>query len=60
MELALRRILLLYGVALSIGGIPLIYLGDELATLNDYSFRADPTKADDSRWAALEELRERL
>jgi amylosucrase len=49
-ELALRRILLLHSVILSIGGIPLIYLGDELATLNDYSYRRDPAKAADSRW----------
>jgi amylosucrase len=49
-ELAIRRILLLHGVILTIGGIPLIYLGDELGTLNDYSFRSDPDKANDSRW----------
>jgi amylosucrase len=49
-ELGIRRVLLLYSVALSIGGIPLIYLGDEVGTLNDYSFRDDPTKAEDSRW----------
>lgn len=49
-ELAIRRILLIHNVILSIGGIPLIYLGDEVATLNDYGFRDDPLKADDSRW----------
>ena len=49
-ELAIRRILLLHSVILSIGGIPLIYLGDEVGTLNDYAFREDPLKADDSRW----------
>ena len=49
-ELALRRILLIHSVILSIGGIPLLYLGDEIATLNDYSYRTRPDKADDSRW----------
>ena len=49
-ELAVRRILLLYSVALSIGGIPLLYLGDETGTTNDYSYRDDPAKTDDSRW----------
>ncbi|MCW5853815.1 MAG: alpha-glucosidase C-terminal domain-containing protein [Anaerolineae bacterium] len=49
-EMALRRLLLIHSIVLSIGGIPLIYLGDEVATLNDYSYRADPTKAGDSRW----------
>ena len=50
-ELAIRRILLIHSVILSIGGIPLIYLGDEVGTLNDYGYRNDPAKADDSRWA---------
>ncbi len=49
-ELAIRRILLIHGVILSYGGIPLIYLGDEIGLLNDYSFRDDPAKAGDSRW----------
>jgi amylosucrase len=49
-ELAVRRILLLYSIILSIGGIPLLYLGDEVGTLNDYSFVSDPYKAGDSRW----------
>ncbi len=50
-ENAVRRILLIHGIILSIGGIPLIYLGDELGQLNDYSYHADPAKAEDSRWA---------
>jgi glycosidase len=49
-ELAIRRILLIHSVILSIGGIPLIYLGDEIGTLNDYGYRNDPAKVDDSRW----------
>ncbi len=49
-ELALRRILLIHSVILSIGGIPLIYLGDEIGTLNDYSYCSDSAKARDSRW----------
>jgi amylosucrase len=50
LDLALRRILLIHSVILSAGGIPLIYLGDELGTPNDYSYRDDPAKVDDSRW----------
>jgi amylosucrase len=49
-ELAIRRILLVHGIILTIGGIPLVYLGDEIGNLNDYSFRNDPVKANDSRW----------
>jgi amylosucrase len=41
---------MLHSVILSIGGIPLIYLGDEVGTINDYSYVADPAKAGDSRW----------
>jgi amylosucrase len=47
---AIARLLLMYGVALSSGGIPLIYLGDEVATLNDYGWQDDAHKAEDSRW----------
>jgi hypothetical protein len=35
---------------MTIGGIPLIYLNDEIGTLNDYDYRDDPAKAADSRW----------
>jgi hypothetical protein len=50
-ELAVRRILLIHGIILTAGGIPLIYLGDEIGTLNDYTYRADPAHERDSRWA---------
>jgi amylosucrase len=49
-ELAIRRILLIHGVILMAGGIPLIYLGDEIGTLNDYGYIEDPAHARDSRW----------
>lgn len=49
-ELAIRRMLLLHGVTLSIGGIPLLYLGEEWGMLNDYDFVKDPAKAGDTRW----------
>jgi amylosucrase len=49
-DLAIGRILLLYSIIFSIGGIPLVYLGDESAMLNDYSFAHHPEHASDSRW----------
>ncbi|WP_235951865.1 alpha-amylase family glycosyl hydrolase [Crateriforma spongiae] len=49
-DLAIKRMLLLQGITLSIGGIPLIYLGEEWAMLNDYEFVKDPAKAGDTRW----------
>jgi amylosucrase/maltose alpha-D-glucosyltransferase/alpha-amylase len=50
LDLAIRRTLLIHGVIITMGGIPLIYLGDEIATLNDYGYDQDPAKAGDSRW----------
>ena len=49
-DLAVRRVLLLHSVIMSYGGIPLIYYGDEIGTLNDTSYLADPAKANDNRW----------
>ncbi len=49
-EMAIKRILLLHGVTLSIGGIPLLYMGEEWGVINDYDFVKDPAKAGDSRW----------
>ena len=49
-DLAIRRILLLYSLIFAYGGIPLIYMGDELGLLNDRSYLADPAKAEDNRW----------
>jgi amylosucrase len=43
-------ILLLHGTIMSFGGIPLLYYGDEIGVLNDYSFMDDESKAGDSRW----------
>ena len=48
--LAIRRILLIHGIILLVGGIPLLYLGDEIATLNDYTYLDHPDHAHDSRW----------
>jgi amylosucrase len=45
-----RRLMLLYSVVFAFGGIPLIYMGDELALRNDDSYRDDPALAGDNRW----------
>ena len=49
-DMAVRRIRLLHGVLASIGGVPVIFMGDEWGLLNDYSFADNPDKQDDSRW----------
>lgn len=46
----ISRILLLYGIAFSAGGIPLLSLGDEVGQLNDPSYKDTPATAKDSRW----------
>jgi amylosucrase len=48
---AVKTIVLLHGIIMSFGGIPLLYYGDEIGTLNDTSYLDDPAKANDSRWA---------
>lgn len=47
---AVRRLLLLYGVALSFGALPVLNMGDELALANDDTYLRDPARAHDSRW----------
>jgi amylosucrase len=49
-DLAARRILLLHAMILAFNGIPLIYMGDELALLNDESYLDNPSLAEDNRW----------
>jgi amylosucrase len=49
-ELAIQRILMGHALIASWGGIPLIYMGDELALLNDRSYLERPDHAHDSRW----------
>lgn len=56
-EIAIRRILLLHAATLSIGGIPLMYLGEEWGMLNDYDFVKDPAKAGDTRWVHRPRMR---
>ena len=50
-DLAIARLIMLYGVIMTIGGLPLIYLGDEVALTNDLGYRAEPDKQADNRWA---------
>lgn len=49
-ELAVSRMIMLHSIIISFGGIPLLYAGDELATLNDYSFQRRDDHKDDNRW----------
>ncbi len=49
-EMAVRRQIMMFMVLLALPGIPLLYMGDESATLNDYSYRDEAGKSADSRW----------
>jgi amylosucrase len=49
-DLSLRRLLMLYSVVYSYGGVPLLYMGDELAMRNDPRWDDDPAHAHDNRW----------
>ncbi len=50
-DCAVETILLLYGMILAFGGMPLLYYGDEIGTFNSRAYLDDPAKANDSRWA---------
>lgn len=47
---AVDKILMMYGIILAAPGIPLIYAGDEIGMLNDYSYMGEADKVMDSRW----------
>ncbi len=49
-ELAIKRILLLNSIIISYTGIPLLYSGDEIGQLNDWSYKTHKDIAGDSRW----------
>lgn len=49
-EIAVRRLLTMYSVVYAYGGIPLLYMGDELGLPNDPSWAENPAQAGDNRW----------
>lgn len=49
-DYAVTKILLMHGVILTYGGIPMIYAGDEIGTLYDYSYITNDDHKNDSRW----------
>jgi amylosucrase len=49
-DVAVKRLQIAHNLILGFGGLPLIWMGDELALRNDYDFVDDPHKADDNRW----------
>lgn len=49
-DYAISKILMMHGVILTYGGIPMIYAGDEIGTLNDYTYTQNQDHKNDSRW----------
>ena len=47
---AIERIRLGHALILAWDGIPLLYMGDELGFLNDWTYRKDPDHEADNRW----------
>lgn len=47
---AIHRMLLGNALIASFGGVPLIYMGDEIAMTNDHRYMRAPQHAHDSRW----------
>ena len=54
---AIRYDITLHAFMFSQSGIPVVYSGDEIGMLNDYSYKNDPDKAADSRYLHRGEFR---
>ncbi len=50
MEKAIRMDLMLHAYMFMQSGIPVLYSGDEIGQVNDYTYKEDPHKAADSRY----------
>ena len=49
-EVSINKILLMQANSMFLGGIPMIFYGDEVGYTNDYSYLNDPKKSYDNRW----------
>jgi len=49
-ELSVKKILLMQAHSFFIGGVPMLFYGDEIGYTNDYSYLNDPGKSYDNRW----------
>lgn len=50
MEKAIRLDVMLHAYMFMLSGIPVLYSGDEVGQVNDYSYKENPNKAEDSRY----------
>jgi amylosucrase len=49
-DTAIQKILMMQAHSLFIGGIPMLFYGDEVGYTNDYAYQNDPAKSYDNRW----------
>ncbi|HET7898291.1 MAG TPA: alpha-amylase family glycosyl hydrolase, partial [Flavisolibacter sp.] len=49
-ELSIQKILLMQAHSFFLGGIPMLFYGDEVGYTNDYSYKDDAGKSYDNRW----------
>lgn len=49
-QLSIQKILLMQAHSMFLGGIPMLFYGDEVGYTNDYSYLNDPGKSYDNRW----------
>ncbi|MGB3079016.1 MAG: alpha-amylase family glycosyl hydrolase [Saprospiraceae bacterium] len=49
-EISIQKILMMQAHSFFLGGIPMLFYGDEAGYTNDYSYISDPGKIYDNRW----------
>ncbi len=49
-ETSVKKILLMQAMSCMLGGLPMLFYGDEAGYTNDYSYLQDPGKSYDNRW----------
>ena len=47
---SIQKILLMQAHSIFLGGLPMLFYGDEVGYTNDYSYQNDPGKSYDNRW----------
>jgi amylosucrase len=49
-EQSIQKILLMQAHSIFLGGLPMLFYGDEVGYTNDYRYQQDPSKSYDNRW----------
>lgn len=47
---SIQKILMMQAHSIFLGGLPMLFYGDEVGYTNDYSYQTDPGKSYDNRW----------